>query len=538
MPMKPLLCALCLLVVPFAAAAPRTILFIDDEDVLDRSGAKRRVGEFRKFEGNPVIAPDRPWESSTIGWNSQYRDPKTGKFQLWYQAHSQRNDDRRIKNTVCYAESTDGQTWVKPALGLFSYYDVRDTNIVLIGNGGYGDRYCCSVLVDEREPDPARRYKMVYYDWMIGADEKRGAGSHVAFSPDGIHWTKHGPMVMKTSYGAKGVPAPYRDEGVYFEEKQKNGTVRKSWRVPLSMSDAVDVIADPRLGGFVAYGKMWIPGPDGSLGWKHAMGRAESADLIHWSKPELILVPDERDAPMREFHTSPVFYHRGLYLSLNQILDRRAGTIDLELMSSRDGRRWERPYAGTPAIARGQGAVFDAGSLFSNATPIEVGDEVRFYYGAYRGTAVGGVGLDRQKVGAKDYFSGIGYAAIRRDRFVALFPDPASSVRNPPPAPKAGTPPPPPNTVAQVTLKALDLRGVTRLQLNADASRGAIRVEVLDEDGYRLRGFAKEDAVPVRGDGLDLEARWQQKSLADLPAGKYLLRVHLDRADFYAVTLR
>jgi hypothetical protein len=268
------------------------------------------------------------------------------------------------------------------------------------------------------------------------------------------------------------------------------------------------------------------------------MGRAESRDMIHWSRPELVLVPDERDAPMREFHTSPVFHHRGLYLSLNQILDRRAGSIDLELMSSRDGRRWERPYAGTPAIARGQGAVFDAGSLFSNATPIEVGDEVRFYYGAYRGTAVGGVGLDRQKVGARDYFSGIGYASIRRDRFVALYPDPASSVRNPPPAPKAGSPPAAPNTVAQVTLKALDLRGVTQLRLNADASRGAIRVEVLDEDGYRLRGFAKEDAVPVRGDGLDLETRWTQKTLADLPAGKYLIRVHLDRADLYAVTLR
>ena len=62
------------------------------------------------------------------------------------------------------------------------------------------------VLVDPRERDPARRYKMLHYDW--GAYNQRGQetnGLHLAFSPDGIHWTKHpdGPII-RTSYSARG----------------------------------------------------------------------------------------------------------------------------------------------------------------------------------------------------------------------------------------------------------------------------------------------------------------------------------------------
>ena len=155
-----------------------------------------------------------------------------------------------------------------------------------------------------------------------------------------------------------------------------------------------------------------------------------------------------------------------------------------------------------------------------------------FYYAAYRGTAIGGVGLNRQVVGAKDYFSGVGLAITPRDRLVAVGPDPATSVKEQ----KRGAPPLV-NTIGNVTLRALDFGGVKALTINADAANGAVRVEILDEDGYRLRGFTKDDAVPLTADGLALPAAWKQKSLGDLPAGKYLVRVYLDRADLYAVTL-
>lgn len=518
-------------------ALPRTILLVDDADVLYRPGTIKRVQDFAKAPENPVVRPTKPWES-TIGWTSVGRSPRTGLFQMWYQARApaRPDEDKRFKHVVCYAESADGLHWSKPDLGLFPFYGERATNIVMIGDGGLGDRYGCSVLIEPGERDPARRYKMAYYDWATGERARDGAGTHFAFSPDGITWTKQGGLVLKTSYGGKGQPAPFQDEGAYVEEKLKDGAVRRSWRQPLSMSDAADLIFDPRRGLYVLYGKMWIPGPDGGLAWKHAMGRTESRDLRQWSKPELILTTNDRDPPMLEFHTSPVFLYNGQYLSLNQVMDRAAGTIDLELMSSRDGLRWERDFANIPVFPRGRGKVFDAGSVKSNCTPIVLPEEIRFYYSARRGSSTGGVGFDQQVPGSDDIFSGVGLATLRRDRFVSVEPDPRLRVSNTNRTTDASVPPP--NPIGQVTLRPLDLRGVSAITVNADASAGAVRVEILDEDGYRLRGFTRDDAVPLRGDGLALVAAWQERRLPDLPPGRYLLRLHLDRARLFACTLR
>lgn len=507
----------------------RTVLFVDDHDVLYRSGTRKEVQPLRKHAANPVIAPDKPWEGM-IGWVSTWRDPRTGKCQMWYQAYNEkRTGDKRLKCVVAYAESADGVVWTKPDLDLFPYYEVEKTNIVLIGApDAHGDRYCNSVMVDPRDADPARRYKMVYYDWEPG---DRGAGMHIAFSPDGIRWTKHPGIKSKTSFGSKGLQPPFSDERPYLETPGKNNVPRKNWRVPISMSDAQDVFYDELNKRYVSYGKMWMPGPDGGLAWKHGMGRIESEDFITWSRPQFILGPDDRDPPHLEFHTSPVFPYNGQYFSLNQILNRAAGVMDIELMSSRDGFAWERSYRDVFFLPRGSGAVFDASTLVTNNTPLLEGDEMRFYYGAYRGTAIGGAGLDRQVIGEKDYHSGVGLAVMRRDRFVAVTPDPA--VRRPKNAPG-------PNTIGQITLRALDFSQVGRLTVNVDpGSGGKVWTEILTEDGYRVHGFSKNEAEPITTDSLAAEARWREKTLADLPGGRYLVRLHLEGAGakIFACTL-
>src|SRR5262245_22943617 len=149
------------------SVAGRTLLFVDDHDVLYRAGTKRILHPFQPNASNPVIADGKPWEMA-IAWTSIYRDPRSGKYQLWYQAHSGKRAQKKSHETVvCYAESTDGVHFVKPDLGIHEYNDIAQTNIVLVGNGGYGDRYCCSVIVDNRDPDASRRYKMAYYDWSV-----------------------------------------------------------------------------------------------------------------------------------------------------------------------------------------------------------------------------------------------------------------------------------------------------------------------------------------------------------------------------------
>ena len=545
-------------------ARGRTLLFWDDHDVLYRSGTRRVAVQPSRRSERPLVAQSKPWEVA-IGWTSIYRDPKSGRYQLWYQAYAgRRAGDKRLECVVCYAESDDGIEFRKPELDLFPFKEHARTNIVLIGNGGYGDRYCNSVLVEPHEPDAARRYKMAYYDWAVEG-EREYPGLCLAFSPDGVHWTKHdkGPL-YKTAYGARGVQPPLSDEDGYRETPGKDKRPRKTWFYPLTMADAVDLMYDPRRAEYVIYGKMWMDAPDGGAAWKHGLGRTASKSLFDWSPPQFILAPDDRDPLEVEFHTSPVFYHGERYVCLNQLFQRKLkGAIDIELMTSVDGLSWERNFRDQPFLARSKPGLFDSRSIFTNSTPVMLDDEMRFYYGAYNQSPLGGV---KSALGER---SGVGMVSLPRDRFAGLRP----VARSEQPTLKK-----PLDHIGQVTLKPLDLTDCRRILLNAaadgpsdEAERraeeqksdsqnsnaqyadkrsggerlggerpggGTVRVELLTETGRRVTGFTADDALPLEGDSLRHECRWQNRTLADLPPGRYLVRLHLQAATIYAISFR
>ena len=91
--------------------------------------------------------------------------------------------------------------------------------------------------------------------------------------------------------------------------------------------------------------------------------------------------------------------------------------------------------------------------------------------------------------------------------------------------------------MGQVTLKPVELTRDTKITINADASDGEVRVELLDEEMRRVRGFSGDDASAIRGDSLRHVVTWKDKSLADLPPGRYHLRAHLRRATLFAVSI-
>ena len=492
-----------------AGTAPRTLLFADDYHVLYRAGTQRVLQPLQRSAANPLIpGRDKPWEVA-VAWTSIYRDPATGKYQLWYQAFAgAESKDRTRRCTVCYAESADGIHFTKPNLGLFDFDGIRETNIVLIANGGKSDRYGVSVVVDPREKDPERRYKMAHYDFTT-PDGHEYPGLNAAFSPDGIHWTKHpGGPLLRTSYGNFGTPVP----------TQK--TTTRPWDIPLAMADALDVLWDGPKGVFAIYGKMWIDGPDGGMYWKHAMGRTESTDFIHWSKPQLLLTPDDNDPAWVEFHTTPVFLYNHLYFCALQILDRatRGGVIDIELATSRDGVNWQRDYRKPFWLARSEGNQFDSGSIFLCPQPVVLDDEIRFYYGAYSQGATGSNDLVLT--------TGIGMASIPRDRFAGIQSAPHSEGPN---LKKPLT------DIGQLTLKPLRFSGTETIRLNANAA-GGIRAELLDAAGKRIEGFTADDAIEIKGDSLRHEVSW--KGASRVPAGEYLIRIHLNKATVYALTIR
>jgi hypothetical protein len=494
-------------------SSDHTILLADETSILYRSGTERIATSFKRYKDNPVIKQDHPWEDA-IGWSSIYRNTETGKYQLWYQGYAKDQVEERTQDhPVCYAESDDGIHFEKPMFDLFPIKGSPKNNIVMLGNGGYSYRYGCWIVVDTDSEDISRRYKMSYFDFS-GEEENENPGLHVAFSPDGIHWTKHpeGPLSLMGHGRGKYAPT------LPFEDDNSN-----PWLRPLTASDAVDCIYDPVREVYAIYGKMWIDGPDGNMYWKHAMGRIESKDFINWSQPELLIAPDENDPPSVEFHAAPAFYYQGYYFSPLQILNRAVGggVIDIELAISKDGKSWQRPFQNQFVLERGKEGTFDSGSIFTNASPVILDDEIRFYYGGYSGGATNPA--DRGKL------TGIGMASIPKDRFTGIRPVPISdqpTLREPL------------EYRGQITLKPLDLTGAQEITLNADASLGSIQVELLNASGYRIRGYSQEDAISLSGDSFHHSIKWKDHALRDLPAGSYHLRIHLERATVYAITLK
>ena len=143
----------------------------------------RRVCQARKHPNNPVLplgdihewdaTQARPWESPTVIWDDQDR-----VFKAWYSGSDVTTDRWWVTG---YATSPDGLTWDKPQLGLHEYRGSTANNIVV---NGYGP-----VLKDLAEPDPAKRYKMIKRG-PTPREVATKLGARANYSPDGIHWTE------------------------------------------------------------------------------------------------------------------------------------------------------------------------------------------------------------------------------------------------------------------------------------------------------------------------------------------------------------
>ncbi|MBM4437921.1 MAG: hypothetical protein FJ029_11970 [Actinobacteria bacterium] len=164
--------------------------------------------------------------------------------------------------------------------------DGHDTNAVFPDDP---DRMlsCASVLLDVQEPDPARRYKMVYY--LRARDSnipkrtpagRHGAGLQLAFSPNGIDWT------------------PYAGNPIF----------------PVCMGDVEILTRDPvsrqyvicgRYGGAAGgsthpafdswFAPVWPGKPAGVWGTRRRIYRLESRDCLTWSEPILVFDPGRDD---------------------------------------------------------------------------------------------------------------------------------------------------------------------------------------------------------------------------------------------------
>ena len=78
------------------------------------------------------------------------------------------------------------------------------------------------------------------------------------------------------------------------------------------------------------------------------------------------------------------------------------------------------------------------------------------------------------------------------------------------------------------------------LCLNADASRGEIRVEVLASDGTVMPGRSTKECLAIRGNGHDAAVSWSAGPVAStfVVGTKARLRFHLTDAKLYGFRFR
>jgi hypothetical protein len=221
-----------------------------------------------------------------------------------------------------------------------------------------------------------------------------------------------------------------------------------------------------------------------------------------------------------------VFADRGVYFGLLSVYHADSLMIDVHLAFSRDTIAWQHLGGRAPILTYGLPDSFDSHCLYA-LTPLVVGDEIRVYYAAEdeahalarqdislqtHALSRETVPLDEQSWLRRRRGYG-GLATCRRDGFMSL---------------DAGSAP------AELVTKAFHCRG-DRLVLNADASKGEMRVELIDPNGSPIAGFQESDSDPLEKDSPRHVVAWRGRSDLSSLDGKVLkIRIVMNNARLFS----
>jgi hypothetical protein len=349
------------------APDPAKLLMLDTRVIDHAENARLVLGMPVKEPRNPLLPADQPWENATNNYYPNVLwDAGERVWKLWYKdvlADPEAIAKMDVPSTVhdvgwylLYATSRDGLAWQRPALGLHRFDGRTDNNIVA--------RDCPNVGVfrDAHDPDPARRYKMVF---DVGLGKPR-----VRFSPDGLHW---GEAQEVTGFTA-----------------QQGDTHNNAFY-------------DARTGKYLWFTKL-------SRG-ERLVTRLESEDFQHWTSSGVVLRSTPEEGRVTQTYALTVFPYAGIYLGY--VMMYHAGTdrtVDCELAWSPDSVHWQRVQPGTPFLPRGAKGSYDGGCIYAQAGPPVAQDGQLFLY--YGGSPTVHLGWKRS--------GSLCLARLREDGFAAF----------------------------------------------------------------------------------------------------------------------
>jgi len=333
-----------------------------DDFLIEETTLERTFHTATYYPDNPVLAPDRPWETATqpnpcamVFSDGVWYDPKDKLFKMWYMGGY-------VAGT-CYATSTDGIRWTKPELDAFP-----GTNLVQKGRRDSG-----TVWLDHETDDPQARFKMAYYT---------SGGLDLCTSPDGIHWSepvRSGPTGDRTTIFYN----PFRSRWVYGIRAGASGfgRIRRYWEGEDFLGDANWKSGQPPL---------WVGADDADPMRDDLKTRAQLYNLDCAAYESLLL---------------------GLFTIWRGQPSDRAKPNEVCVGFSRDGFHWHRPdrRAFIP-VSENQGDWNWGNVQSAGGCCLVVGDQLYFYMSARAGVP-----------GSRS--SGVsttGLATLRRDGFASL----------------------------------------------------------------------------------------------------------------------
>lgn len=440
------------------------------------------------YAGNPVLEPTAEWENTIEGApyaapfsDGIWYDDADGKYKMWYLAGagSIHKGDKQTFYTG-YAESTDGEHWVKPELDL-----VKGTCLVDTAN-----RDAATIWLDRRESDPAKRYKMFNV-------ERRPTDRRwqfiLKYSPDGIHWSE----------GVAQSGDLYDRSSVFYNP------FRDVWC--LSMRYGTKVSSRSR-------GYLEAKDPETAVSMAHRVRKGvPDKNVVFWFTPDN-LEPRHPKFPQVNpgiYNFDAIPYESimlGQYAVWQGPENNICGELGVQkrneicLGYSRDGFHFSRP-SHVPFMANDTtDGAWNWGNMQSiGGVPLIVGDSLYFYCSGRRLNDI-----------MWDSYTSTGLAKLRRDGFVAMHAD------------KNG---------GQLTTEPVTFDG-EYLFVNASVpgKKSALTVEVLDRDGNPIESFSGKDTVALKKlDSTRAAVTWKNNDrLTALKGQPVRFRFNLTDGDIYS----
>ena len=505
-------------------------LFLDDHIVDTMDGVARQFHRPTRWEGNPVIHADQPWERGgggvyLFGGTVMY-DEEDGLFKMWYRTSlpMEASASRALREPegvykACYAVSDDGIYWHKPALGLTEFDGSRDNNLLPPSIEGMKQIRRPNLIKDYEEPDPERRYKMLYMDNFKG----KWALSK-GFSRDGITWRMNvgTPHIFERPIAPNGILFgwdPRRREYVHYH--------RKSGTMPADV--------------------------DGRrVRRKYAVMRTSSPDFETWGHTDEAMAASETDppnwSPSHGVDLAGILYADDLYVGAvdtvaayhvedappeqwERVYANEYAEYRTELVMSRDGAAWRRAAPFWEFMRPGTWGAWDSDHI-GMTKPILYQDDLLIYYSGSNVPMGSNVpshplsGVINTIRNGQWMAHAIGLAKLRLDGFASMDAYEGGGV---------------------LTTKTMVFRG-RRLEVNVRAPAapfgqqlrpaspyGAFDVSILDDAGRPIEGYSSDRCDTFTGDERRHVVTWGGNDRVDALAGRPIrLRFHLRNAALYA----